>query len=55
MTNPVPEGFHAVTPHLTIRDCEKAIDFYRHAIDERVKSGSGASLSTGTSRAASRR
>jgi PhnB protein len=31
MANAIPEGFHTVTPHLTIRDCEKAIDFYRQA------------------------
>ncbi len=23
---PVPEGFHTLTPHLTVRDADKAID-----------------------------
>src|SRR5258708_19797276 len=26
---PVPEGFHAVTPALVVRDAAKAIDFYK--------------------------
>ena len=29
--NPVPCGFHTVTPHLVIRDAAKAIDFYTQA------------------------
>jgi uncharacterized glyoxalase superfamily protein PhnB len=29
--NPVPPGFHTVTPHLVVRDAPKAIDFYRRA------------------------
>ena len=29
---PVPEGMHTVTPNLTIRDCAKAIDFYKRAL-----------------------
>ncbi len=28
---PVPEGFHTVTAHLTVRDAAKAIDFYKRA------------------------
>ncbi len=28
---PVPPGFHAVTPHLIVRDANAAIDFYRRA------------------------
>lgn len=28
---PIPPGFHALTPHITVRDAEKAIDFYRKA------------------------
>lgn len=28
---PVPEGFHTLTPHLTVRNCAKAIDFYKKA------------------------
>jgi PhnB protein len=27
----IPEGFHAVTPGLTVRDAAKAIDFYKRA------------------------
>jgi PhnB protein len=27
----IPPGFHTVTPHLAIRDCAKAIDFYKKA------------------------
>jgi uncharacterized glyoxalase superfamily protein PhnB len=29
--NPIPPGFHTVTPHLVIRDAAKAIDFYKKA------------------------
>ncbi len=29
--NPVPEGFHTVTPHLVVRDAAKAIEFYEKA------------------------
>jgi uncharacterized glyoxalase superfamily protein PhnB len=29
---PVPEGMHTVTPNLTIRNCAKAIDFYKRAL-----------------------
>ena len=28
---PVPEGFHTITPHLTVRDAKKAIEFYKKA------------------------
>lgn len=28
---PVPPGFHAVTPHLVVRDAARTIDFYRRA------------------------
>lgn len=27
----VPEGFHAITPHITVRGAAKAIDFYKQA------------------------
>ena len=30
-TKPVPEGFHTITPHLVVRDGEKAIEFYKKA------------------------
>ena len=29
---PIPEGMHTVTPNLVIRDCAKAIDFYKRAL-----------------------
>jgi PhnB protein len=28
---PVPDGYHTVTPYLTIKDAAKAIAFYKHA------------------------
>ncbi len=30
-TSPIPDGFHAVTPYLTVRDAAKAIEFYQRA------------------------
>ncbi len=33
--NPVPEGFHTITPYMTIRDASDAIDFYREAFGAR--------------------
>jgi len=27
----IPEGFHTVTPHLTVKNCGEAIDFYKKA------------------------
>jgi uncharacterized glyoxalase superfamily protein PhnB len=32
----VPEGFHTLTPHLTVRDARRAIDFYRKAFGAEV-------------------
>jgi PhnB protein len=29
----IPEGFHAVTPYLVVRDAAKAIEFYKRAFD----------------------
>ena len=29
--NPVPEGQHTISPHLTVKDASKAIDFYKKA------------------------
>jgi uncharacterized glyoxalase superfamily protein PhnB len=29
---PIPKGFHTITPNLTIRDCSRAIDFYKRAL-----------------------
>src|SRR3989442_10241670 len=31
-TKPVPLGFHAITPMLTVREVDKAIDFYKRAL-----------------------
>lgn len=28
---PIPTGYHTVTPTLTVRDADKAIEFYKHA------------------------
>lgn len=28
---PVPQGYHTVTPYLCVKDCAKAIDFYKRA------------------------
>ena len=29
--NPIPAGYHSVTPYLVVRDAARAIDFYTHA------------------------
>jgi PhnB protein len=31
MTKPIPDGFHTLTPHITVQDAVKAIDFYKQA------------------------
>ena len=28
---PIPEGYHAVTPHLIVSDAARAIEFYKRA------------------------
>ncbi len=30
-TSPIPDGFHAVTPYLTVSDAAQAIEFYQRA------------------------
>jgi len=35
---PIPEGFHSLTPHITVRDCAKAIDFYKKAFGAKENS-----------------
>jgi PhnB protein len=30
---PIPDGFHSITPHLTIRGASAAIEFYKRAFD----------------------
>lgn len=32
LTDPIPQGFSSVTPHLVIKNCAKAIDFYKKAL-----------------------
>jgi uncharacterized glyoxalase superfamily protein PhnB len=32
----VPEGFHTLTPHITVRDAPRAIDFYQKAFGAEV-------------------
>jgi PhnB protein len=29
--NPIPEGLHTITPHLTVKNAAQAIDFYKKA------------------------
>ncbi len=31
MANPIPEGFHTVTPAIVVRGADKAIEFYKKA------------------------
>jgi PhnB protein len=30
--NPIPQGMHTVTPNLVVRDCARAIEFYKRAL-----------------------
>jgi PhnB protein len=32
----VPPGFHTLTPHLTVRDADKALEFYKNALGAEV-------------------
>lgn len=32
----IPEGFHTLTPHITVRDAKGAIEFYRKALNAQV-------------------
>ncbi len=32
---PIPEGYHSITPFLTVRGADRAIDFYRRAFGAR--------------------
>ncbi len=36
MAQPVPEGYHAVTPSFTVKDSKKAIEFYQKAFSAKV-------------------
>ncbi len=33
---PIPEGYHAITPYMTVRQADRAIDFYRKAFGAEV-------------------
>jgi len=33
MTRPIPDGYHSITPTLTVRDAAKAIEFYKNAFN----------------------
>jgi uncharacterized glyoxalase superfamily protein PhnB len=35
---PIPEGMHTLTPNLVVRDCAKAIEFYKRAFGAKEKS-----------------
>ena len=35
---PIPEGFHTLTPYLTVRDAPRAIEFYKRAFGAEVRS-----------------
>lgn len=39
MAKAIPEGMHAITPHLVVRDAARAIDFYKRAFgaEERAR------------------
>ena len=37
-TKPIPDGFHTVTPYLTVKDAPRAIDFYKQAFGAQVRS-----------------
>jgi PhnB protein len=32
----VPTGFHTLTPHLTVRDADKALEFYKNALGAEI-------------------
>src|SRR5277367_4576714 len=34
----VPDGFHTITPHLVVRDAQRAIEFYKQAFGAEVLS-----------------
>jgi len=36
--NPVPVGFHTITPSLVVRDAAKAVEFYQKALGAKVRS-----------------
>src|SRR5262245_58169945 len=36
MAEPIPHGFHTITPNISFKDSQKAIDFYKKAFDAKV-------------------
>ncbi len=36
MVQPIPSGYHSLTPSLTLKDCRKAIEFYKNAFNAQV-------------------
>lgn len=36
---PIPEGYHTLTPFLTVRDADRAIEFYKQAFGAQVRGG----------------
>src|SRR3954449_5854499 len=34
---PVPEGYHTLTPFMTVKDCTRAIDFYQQAFGAQAR------------------
>ena len=36
---PIPDGYHTLTPFLTIRDASRAIDFYQRAFGAELRGG----------------
>lgn len=38
-TQSVPQGFHTLTPHLVVRDADRAIEFYKRAFGAEVVGG----------------
>ena len=37
VVKPIPEGYHAITPYISVRDAARAIDFYAKAFGARLK------------------
>lgn len=37
--NPIPDGYHSLTPYLTVRDAARAIEFYKQAFSAEVRGG----------------
>ena len=38
-TRAVPQGFHTLTPHLVVRDADRAIEFYQKAFGAELQGG----------------